>query len=67
MKAHAEKSAPVGGIFWEGGAQTFIHKGTNGRWREVLTAEESQAYEDMSREKLGPACARWLATGVPPK
>jgi aryl sulfotransferase len=67
MKAHAEKSAPLGGIFWEGGAQTFIHKGTNGRWRDVLTAEESRAYEGLAREKLGPECAHWLATGVPPK
>jgi len=33
MKAHAEKSAPLGGVLWEGGASTFINKGTNGRWR----------------------------------
>lgn len=31
MKAHAELSAPAGGNFWEGGAKTFIYKGTNGR------------------------------------
>jgi aryl sulfotransferase len=63
MKAHAELSAPVGGIFWEGGAKTFIHKGTNGRWRDTLTAEESQAYEAKAVAELGPECARWLAGG----
>ena len=63
MKQHATLSAPGGGIFWEGGAQTFIYKGTNGRWREVLSQAESEQYEVMAREKLGAACAHWLATG----
>ena len=63
MKQNATQSVPLGGIFWEGGAQTFIHKGTNGRWRDTLTAEESQKYEKMAKEELGDACAHWLATG----
>ena len=63
MKAHAVKSVPLGGLFWDGGAQTFINKGTNGRWRDVLTAEDSTRYERMAREQLGEACARWVATG----
>ncbi|MGL5803934.1 MAG: sulfotransferase domain-containing protein, partial [Xenococcaceae cyanobacterium] len=33
MKQHASQSTPLGGIVWEGGAETFIYKGTNGRWR----------------------------------
>src|SRR3546814_3855177 len=41
MKAHAAASAPLGGVFWDGGAETFVHKGTNGRWRDTLSAEES--------------------------
>jgi len=63
MKAHAARSAPLGGVFWDGGAQTFIHKGTNGRWRDTLTDEESQRYEQTALVQLGEACARWLATG----
>ncbi len=63
MKRHATKSVPLGGIFWDGGAQTFIHKGTNGRWRDTLTAEDCARYERMAIEQLGEACARWLATG----
>jgi aryl sulfotransferase len=66
MKTHAEKSAPLGGIFWDGGAATFINKGVNGRWRDTLTAEDSARYEAMAREKLGEACARWLSTGELP-
>jgi aryl sulfotransferase len=63
MKHHADKSAPLGGALWEGGAETFINKGTNGRWRDVLPEADSRAYEQRAREELGDACARWLATG----
>jgi aryl sulfotransferase len=64
MKQNAPKSVPLGGAFWDGGAQTFIHKGTNGRWRDILSDRESQRYERMAREQLGEACAHWLATGI---
>jgi aryl sulfotransferase len=63
MKAHAARVAPLGGAIFDGGADAFINKGTNGRWRDVLSPEESAAYEAMALEKLGPQCARWLATG----
>lgn len=66
MKRHATKSVPLSGAFWDAGAQTFFHRGTNGRWRDVLTREESDQYEEMAREKLGEACAHWLATGELP-
>jgi aryl sulfotransferase len=61
MKRSATKSAPFGGVFWDGAAETFIHKGTNGRWREVLSAEECVAYDARSRAEFGEACAAWLA------
>jgi aryl sulfotransferase len=63
MKANAEKVSPGAGAIFDGGAKTFINKGVNGRWRDVLSAEESQAYERMAIEKLGADCARWLMTG----
>jgi aryl sulfotransferase len=63
MKAHATTSVPMGGAFWEGGAETFVHKGTNGRWRETLSAAESATYEAKALAELGPDCARWLAQG----
>ena len=63
MKQHATKSVPLGGAFWDGGAQTFINQGTNGRWREILTQAESEKYERLALEQLGAPCAHWLATG----
>lgn len=63
MKREASKIAPLGGSLWEGGAQTFINKGTNGRWRNMLTDEDIANYEQTAVERLGEECARWLATG----
>lgn len=66
MKAYGTRTVPLGGAIWDGGAQTFIHKGTNGRWRDVLTAEDCRAYEAAARRELGEECAHWLATGERP-
>jgi len=63
MKRNAEKVAPLGGALWNGGGQSFIHKGSNGRWRDVLTAEDIRRYEATALAELGPDCARWLAQG----
>lgn len=63
MKSHADLSVPLGGAFWDGGAKTFIHKGQNGRWRDVLSEEESKMYETIAGERLGEECAHWLITG----
>jgi aryl sulfotransferase len=64
MKSHSDKTAPAGGVFWNGGGETFIYKGTNGRWRDILTKEENSSYEARANAELGPDCARWLAEGV---
>jgi aryl sulfotransferase len=63
MKAHAELSAPLGGTIWEGGAGTFINKGTNGRWHDTLTPAEIKAYENRALAELGADCAAWLEMG----
>jgi aryl sulfotransferase len=63
MKTHAETVTPLGGALWEGGAKTFINKGTNGRWRDTLTAGEVKAYDAKALAELGPDCAAWLERG----
>jgi aryl sulfotransferase len=64
MKANADKLAPRGGAMWKGGAQTFINKGTNGRWRDTLNPTEVASYEAKALAELGPKCAKWLAQGA---
>jgi len=66
MKVHATKSVPLGGAFWDGGAQTFVNKGTNGRWRDVLSDQESRKYEELALSELGDDCAHWLAGAEAP-
>ena len=63
MKANATKSVPLGGAFWDAGAQTFINRGTNGRWAHTLTSAEVAEYDARARAELGLECAHWLATG----
>ena len=63
MKQNASKSVPLGGLFWDAGAGVFINKGVNGRWADVLTAEEAAEYEQIAVSQLGRECAQWLATG----
>ncbi|PSN14995.1 sulfotransferase [filamentous cyanobacterium CCT1] len=66
MKRNAEQVAPLGGMIFEGGAQTFINKGTNGRWRDTLTDADIRWYEAVAQAQLGEECAYWLANGEPP-
>lgn len=66
MKKNATKSVPLGGAFWDAGAEVFINKGVNGRWSDTLTPEDIAEYETRSRTELGDECAHWLATGENP-
>lgn len=63
MKRHAALVAPLAGAMFEGGAESFINKGVNGRWQQVLTADDCARYEARARAELGEECAAWLAMG----
>jgi aryl sulfotransferase len=63
MKRNATKSVPLGGAFWDAGAQVFINKGVNGRWTDILTEEDVAEYEARAVGELGLEASRWLATG----
>lgn len=64
MKAHAGKVAPLGGGLWQDGPGRFIHKGTNGRWRDVLTEGDVARYLELAERNLGAECAAWLERGA---
>jgi aryl sulfotransferase len=66
MKRNATRSVPLGGAFWDAGAEVFIHKGVNGRWRDVLSSADAREYEERAIRELGPECAAWLADGEEP-
>ena len=37
-----------------------MYKGDNGRWQDVLSADECAEYEARAVEELGAECADWL-------
>jgi len=45
------------------GAKTFFNKGTNGRWRDVLTQAEIDRCDQIAAQKLTSDCAAWLRHG----
>ena len=63
MKQNAERIFTVASHVWVGGAQTFINKGTNGRWRDVLTEADLRLYTAAVARELTPDCAYWLEHG----
>jgi aryl sulfotransferase len=52
--------------FFKGGGATFIHKGTNGRWKDVLSPAEIARCDEVAARHLTPDCALWLRTGKVP-
>jgi aryl sulfotransferase len=63
MRRDREENNPEMNQVWQGGAKTFFFKGTNGRWKEVLTPEELVLYQEAVKRVLTPECARWLEQG----
>jgi aryl sulfotransferase len=59
VEAEAKSAGPT---FFEGGAANFFYKGTNGRWRDVLTADELAQYE-AKMTTLDPGFRAWLEGG----
>ena len=63
MKARPDEIGPFEFVF-DGGAQSFIYKGTNGRWRGVLGDEQLDLYAREIAEHLEPKAATWMEQGA---
>ena len=46
-----------------GGAETFLYKGSNGRWRDVLTVDELAAFDRRANELLPSDAIAWTTSG----
>lgn len=44
----------------------FVNRGTNGRWRDVLTPKDNARYYAEAQRHLSPDAARWLETAELP-
>jgi aryl sulfotransferase len=62
MKANAARTHGDIDFAFKDGTDGFIFKGTNERWRGVLTADELQLYEQAAA-RLEPDLRAWLESG----
>lgn len=67
LRENAASSGPVpvegANMIWTEGLKTFFFKGTNGRWRDVLSPVELRMYEKAKRRVLTPDCAAFTELG----
>lgn len=63
MKKSGDKVLGRAAEMWDGGAQRFLNRGTNGRWRDVLGEKQLLEYRAMLDRTLSPDCAKWLEQG----
>jgi aryl sulfotransferase len=63
MRHNAERLNARMQEVWQRGAQTFFFKGTNGRWQDLLSAEDLRRYDETATHLLPPACRAWLEEG----
>ena len=63
MKQDFDKILSNAAKVWHGGVAAFMHKGTNGRWRDVLSDDELVLYEQATARVLTPDAAKWLEHG----
>jgi aryl sulfotransferase len=69
IREEAERAQPDAPKIWKDGAASFFFKGTNGRWRDVLSPDDLALYEPAAAV-LDPELRAWLeggalAAGVP--
>jgi hypothetical protein len=62
MREEARGEHDESSLVFRGGASTFFNKGTNGRWRDVLTDDDLALYEGAAAA-LDPTLRAWLEGG----
>jgi aryl sulfotransferase len=63
MKKQGAELLPEIGHHFDKGAERFLNKGVNGRWKDVLTEADLARYDAVAKAKLTPALAAWLEKG----
>jgi aryl sulfotransferase len=63
MKSDGAAILPGIEMAFKGGHQTFLNKGTNGRWKGVLTPDDIAAYRERAAAELPAGLNDWLENG----
>lgn len=63
MKQHGQELLPAASMLWEGGADRFLNKGSNGHWRSAFAPGDLAAYEARVKAEFSPSLGAWLEAG----
>jgi aryl sulfotransferase len=63
MKNEGAALLPGIEMAFKGGHRSFLNKGTNGRWRDVLTKDDVAHYRARAAAELSPGLNDWLEHG----
>jgi aryl sulfotransferase len=63
MKRDGPVLLPGMEAIWEQGSQSFLHKGTNGRWQDCVAKADLARYEARVKKEFSPSLAQWLEQG----
>lgn len=63
MKRNVDRTNAIPSKVLRSGPAAFFHKGTNGRWRAVLSERDLADYQRAVARTLAPDCAKWLENG----
>jgi aryl sulfotransferase len=63
MKRDGAALLPGLGPVFNQGHDTFIHRGTNERWRGLLSEADLKLYDEREKSELSPGLAQWLRKG----
>jgi aryl sulfotransferase len=63
MKAQGAELLPTVEMMFDRGHQRFLNKGTNGRWRDVLTADDLSRFDALAHAKFTPSARAWIEGG----
>jgi aryl sulfotransferase len=63
MREQGKTLLPHAAQAWKDGADSFLNKGVNGRWKDVYRAEDLAAYDAKVKASFSPALAKWIEQG----
>jgi aryl sulfotransferase len=63
MKRDGAALMPGAAAIWHGGSDRFLNRGTNQRWRGILSADDLVAYDAIAAAGMSPALRAWSEAG----
>lgn len=63
MKAQGADLLPTVGLMFDRGHDRFLNKGTNGRWKDVLTDADLARFDAMTHARFTPSARAWVEGG----